>query len=182
MRDEGDEEPSRAPATPEDYTTLYRVHHGRVARLCRLLLADRHEADDVTQEVFVKLLQAHQRNPQQMAWGPWLTRVAINACHDRRRSGWWKWWRLGNAEFVEADMASADFGPERLAVNNELRRAIWDSFRKLSSRQQEVFILRQLEGWSTEEVADLLGVSPGSIKRHLYRAVHHLRRALRGQV
>jgi len=58
---------------------------------------------------------------------------------------------------------------------------VWEEFRRLSARQQEVFTLRQLEGWSTEEVAASLGLSPGSVKRHLYRAVHGLRAALRGR-
>jgi RNA polymerase sigma factor (sigma-70 family) len=65
-------------------------------------------------------------------------------------------------------------------VSNERQREIWRSFRELSTRQQEVFVLRYVEGWSTEDVATTLGLSTGSIKRHLYRAVHHLRAALRG--
>jgi RNA polymerase sigma-70 factor (ECF subfamily) len=164
-----------------DYNQLYQMHHGRVLRLCRLLLSDPHEADDVTQEVFLKLFEAHQLGDRAVAWGPWLTRVAVNACHDRRRSGWWKWWREQHQEFVEAQFSARGPTPEQAALSNESRLAVWQSFRQLSARQQEVFVLRQLEGWSTEEVADTLGLSPGSIKRHLYRAVHQMRRALRGR-
>jgi RNA polymerase sigma-70 factor, ECF subfamily len=76
---------------PAWYDDLYRVHYPRVVRLCGLLLADPHEAEDVAQEVFVKLLQAARTEARTMAWEPWLTRVTVNACHDRRRSGWWKW-------------------------------------------------------------------------------------------
>ena len=53
-------------------------------------------------------------------------------------------------------------------------------FHRLSARQQEVFALRQLEGWSTDEVAETLGLSSGSVKRHLFRATHQLRAALKG--
>jgi RNA polymerase sigma-70 factor (ECF subfamily) len=49
--------------------------------------------------------------------------------------------------------------------------------RELSARQREVFVLREIEGWSTEEVASTLGVSDGTVKRHLFRALLHLRRA-----
>lgn len=164
-----------------DYDQLYQLHRARVSRLCRLLLSDQDEADDVTQEVFLKLFQAFEPSDQSVVWGAWLTRVTVNACHDRRRSGWWKWWRERHQEFDEAQLPGRLLTPEQHAVNSEERQGIWQAFRQLSARQQEVFTLRQLEGWSTDEVAETLGVSPGSVKRHLFRAVHHMRKTLRGE-
>ena len=134
----------------------------------------------MSQEVFLRLFRQHQLSGSTIAWGAWLTRVTVNACRDRRRSGWWKWWRERHQEFEEADLPSKALTPEEEVLNRERLGNVWRSFRQLSSRQQEVFVLRHLEGCSTEEVADLLGVSPGSIKRHLYRAVHEMRKALRG--
>ena len=165
-----------------DYDQLYRTHHPRVLRLCRLLLSDPHEADDVAQEVFVKVFQASQQDDRTVAWGAWISRVAVNACRDRRRSGWWKWWRERHEEFVEAELPAAGRTPEQEALSNETREHVRRSFRSLSARQQEVFVLRHLEGWSTEEVAEILGLNPGSIKRHLYRAVHNMRKELRGRL
>jgi RNA polymerase sigma-70 factor, ECF subfamily len=165
-----------------DYDQLYRAHHGRVLRLCQLMLSDPHEAEEVAQEVFLKLFRAYPMDDHVVAWGSWLTKVTINACRDRRRSRWWKWWRERHTEFVEADLPAGTPTPEEAALNNERRGHIWSSFRELSARQQEVFVLRYVEGWSTEDVAATLGLSPGSIKRHLYRAVHHLRTALRGRL
>jgi RNA polymerase sigma-70 factor (ECF subfamily) len=164
-----------------NYDDLYRMHHPHILRLCRQLLADLDEAEDVAQEVFLKLFDALQRADRDIAWASWLTRVAVNACHDRRRSGWWKWWRRNHEEFTESQVLARDPGPEDQAINNQTRRDVWAALRNLSARQREVFVLRQLEGWSTEEVADQLGVSPGSVKRHLYRAVHTLRSTLRGR-
>jgi RNA polymerase sigma-70 factor (ECF subfamily) len=178
------------PIEQTHYENLYHTHYRRVLQLCRLLLTDAHEAEDVTQEVFLKLYRAWQAQPQEMAWGPWLTRVAVNACHDRRRSGWWKWWR-GAKHMPQHRFSSDDAGereiwdglpsqtddrtPEAEVLSAERRRHIWRAFRKLSLRQQEVFTLRYLEGWSTEAVADTLGLSVGSVKQHLFRAVHRLR-------
>jgi RNA polymerase sigma-70 factor (ECF subfamily) len=167
---------------PVTYDDLYRMHHPRVLRLCRQLLADPDEAHDVTQEVFLKLFQALQPRDREIAWAPWLTRVAVNACHDRRRSGWWKWWRREHEEFVEAQVLGRDPNPEEEAISSQTRRDVWGALRALSARQREVFVLRQLEGWSTDEVADRLGLSSGSVKRHLYRAVHTLRGTLRGRL
>jgi RNA polymerase sigma-70 factor (ECF subfamily) len=163
-----------------EYNELYQAHCGRVLRLCRFLLSDADEADDVSQEVFLKLFRQHQLSGRTIAWGPWLTTVTVNACRDRRRSGWWKWWRERHQAFEEAELPGHGFTPEQEVLSRELRRDIWHSFRQLSSRQQEVFVLRHLEGFPTAEVAEMLGVSPGSIKRHLYRAVHQMRKALGG--
>ncbi len=78
-------------------------------------------------------------------------------------------------------MSSRDPTPEEQSVSREQREQIWRLFRGLSPRQQEVFALRYVEEWSAEEVAQMLGVTPGSVKRHLFRAVRHLRKALGGQ-
>jgi RNA polymerase sigma-70 factor (ECF subfamily) len=163
-----------------EYNELYHAHRGRVLRLCRLFLSDADEADDVSQEVFLKLFRQHQLSGRPIAWGPWLTRVTVNACRDRRRSGWWMWWRERHQAFEEAELPGHGFTPEQEVLSRERRREVWQSFRQLSSRQQEVFVLRHLEGFSTAEVAEILGVSSGSIKRHLYRAVHQMRKALGG--
>lgn len=171
----------QAPADiPATYEEIYVTHHARVVRLCRLLLADAHEAEEVGQEVFLKLHQARQRGVPPRACGPWLTTVAVNACHDRRRSGWWRWWRE-RGEPLDEQVASRAGTPEDAAVARERRERIWRGLQRLSRRQREVFVLRQIEGWSTIEVAEMLGLSVGSVKQHLFRAVGELRVALRAR-
>lgn len=159
------------------HEALYREQRGRVLSLCRLLLADIHEAEEVCHEVFVKLFEQRAAPPVPERW---LTRVAVNACRDRRRAGWWRRWRERGEELVEAEHAARGPTPEEAALGLEQRQGIWRVFRRLSARQQEVFALRLLEGWSTDEVAETLGLSSGSVKRHLFRATHQLRAALRG--
>ena len=90
------------PVDQGEFEALYRTHYARLIRLCCLWLDDPHEAEDVVQEVLLKLLQVLQSPYRPTAWEPWLTRVTRNACHDRRRSGWWKWWRAAPAARVEA--------------------------------------------------------------------------------
>jgi RNA polymerase sigma-70 factor (ECF subfamily) len=163
------------------YEQLYRAHQARIVQLCRLWLNDPHEAEDAAQEVFLKLFQANRAQDASFAWRAWLTRVTLNTCRDRRRSSWWKWWRERSVEFAEVPLVSHDPTPEEEAVSREKREQIWCLFRGLSARQQEVFALRYVEGWSVEEVAQMLGVTSGSVKQHLFRAVQHLRKALGGQ-
>ncbi len=79
-------------------------------------------------------------------------------------------------------MPIADGGPtpEDAAISEETRRRVWLAFRALPDRQREVFVLRHLQGWSGPEIAAALGLSVGSVKRHLFRAIHRLRETLGG--
>jgi RNA polymerase sigma-70 factor (ECF subfamily) len=67
---------------------------------------------------------------------------------------------------------------EQEAIKHEQYARIWQRFRKLSRRQQEVFALRYFEGWSTEDTGRALGLTAGSVKRHLSRAIQNLRKSL----
>ena len=160
------------------FEELYHTHHPRVNRLCRLLLRNAAEAEDTGQEIFLKMFKQYQGQSWPDDWGAWLTRVAVNACHDRRKSAWWKWWRSSEGELRLAQYPSSGRTPEQEVLGREEQHRIWYSFRELSRRQQEVFVLRYLEGWTTEQVAKALAIREGSVKNHLFRAVHHLRKAL----
>ena len=159
---------------------LYRDQQARIVRLCRLLLADRDEASDVAQEVFEKLLRERARSSATISWEPWLRRVAVNACRDRRRSAWWRYWRAAPSAIDETTIPETLPTPEERLLGTDFRRAVWGELRRLPVRQREVFVLRILEDCSTDETAEALGVTAGSVKRHLFRAVGRLRSALRG--
>ena len=167
-----------AAAAMTSYDTLDRAHRDRVTRLCRVLLADADEAADAAQDVFVKLHHAVETETRTMDWSAWLTRVAVNACRDRRRSGWWRWWRERGVEIDDRRVRSVRT-PEDEIIGRETQARIWAAYGRLPARQREVFALRQIDGRSTAEVADLLGLGEGTVKRHLFRAVHTLRDALK---
>ena len=158
---------------------LERAHGTRVLRLSRWLLGDASEAEELRQEVWLRVVRHWRAGGRPDDWRAWITRVTVNACHDRRRSAWWRRGRsTGDAEAV-LDLVARGASPEDEAAAGEERRRIWHAFRRLPTRQREVFTLRHLEGQSTSEIATLLGIAPGSVKRHLFRAVRSLRTALR---
>lgn len=159
------------------YDDLHRAHRQRVSRLCGVLLADPDEAADTVQDVFTRLHQQLAVETRTMDWGAWLTRVAVNACRDRRRSGWWRWWRERGTD--DSTLRSALRTPEDEAIGREAQSRVWTAISGLPRRQREVFALRQLEGHSTDDVAAMLGISAGSVKRHLFRAVARLRDAVK---
>src|SRR5260370_7347773 len=69
---------------PPTYEELFEAHRRRLGRLCRLLLADPQESQEVVQEVFLKLHQAYASPEPPSDWSAWLTRVAVTPCHHRR--------------------------------------------------------------------------------------------------
>lgn len=160
-----------------DSEMLYRAHEARLVRLARSLLGDPEEAKEIAQEVFMKAAAAMSPTPP-ADWGAWLTRVTINACRDRRKAGWWSWWRRRGQPLDAVEIAEPSDRPDQVAQRAELFERIWRAFERLPYRQREVFALRHLEGWSTAAVASSLQLTPGSVKRHLFRAVRRLRRAL----
>jgi RNA polymerase sigma factor (sigma-70 family) len=164
------------PSPSQD--TLVTAHYGRLRRLCRLLLGDPQEAEDVVQDVFLKAHEALRLGRAPLNWSAWLTRVAVNACRDRRRAGGWMRFRLRGTSLDDVQLVAETPTPSDAAVSEDTRRRIWAAFRLLPRRQQEVFVLRYIDEQSTPDVALALGVSTGSVKRHLFRAVRHLRRSL----
>ncbi len=167
------------PAERDDFRDIYAEHQARVLRLCRLMLTDMDEAEEAAQEIFLKAFRFYRSGQRPDAWDKWLVTVAVNACRDRLRSSWWKRWRGHTEEFDEFKNGDrAHYSAEDSASQRETERLVWKEFGKLSARQREVFALRHFEGWSTEEVAAQLGLSQGSVKQHLFRAVHELRKGI----
>lgn len=162
----------------QEYEDAVYCHAARLRRLCQLLLGDSQEAEEVVQEVFVKALESERRHGPPTDWGAWLTRIAVNTCRDRRRAGWWQRFRRWSDQVERVPIIDRALTPEASAISSETRRRIWLAFQSLPDRQREVFVLRHLEDWSGPEIAAALGLSPGTVKRHLFRAVHRMRAEL----
>src|SRR5262249_52677015 len=133
---------------------------------------------EVVQEVFIKAHEAVVGSRIPTDWAAWLTQVTINACRDRHRHGWWIRFRRWAEPLGQLTLTSRAPGPMAAAVDADTRRRIWVAFRSLPTRQREVFVLRHVEEWSTDEVARALKLDPGTVKRHLFRAIRRLRAAL----
>ena len=159
-----------------DHDAIFRAHRARILGLCRLMLRDGEEAEDVMQEVFLRAFEHLRTGEAPAVMEAWLVRVAVNACRDRQRSGWWKYLRK-HADLDEIIPPSAG-SSESEAIARERETRIWRQLRALKPQQRNVFVLRYIEGWSTAEVAQSLNLTEGSVKTHLFRAVRHLRKAL----
>jgi RNA polymerase sigma-70 factor (ECF subfamily) len=159
-----------------DHERIYRAHKARILNLCRLLLRDSDEAEDVAQEVFLRAFERIGSQETPTVWEAWLVRVAVNACRDRQRSAWWKSRRKpGDLDELAPWLSPSS---EDQARSKEWHARVWDALRALNNRQRNVFVLRYIEGWSTNDVAETLGLTAAAVKTHLFRAVRHLRKVV----
>lgn len=164
------------------FEILMRRHNERVYRAARAILKDDSEAEDVMQQAYVNAY-AHLRQFNGRAqFATWLTRIAINEALARVR-------RIRHHESVDestVDMESsmnrvAPADPERQAVAGELRAVLESAIDRLADGAREVFVLREVEGMSTAEVAAALDVSEDVVKTRLSRARAAIRRDLLAQ-
>jgi RNA polymerase sigma-70 factor, ECF subfamily len=156
---------------------IYQDYFSPVYNFIRLRVDDGPQADDLTSEVFVKLMTAFRdgKAPRQSLRG-WLFRVARNVLYDHFGGGQQKYTEEALEEWVPASREDSD--PEirllQLADSQRVRRAM----ERLSADQQEVLVLRFAQGLSVEETADLMGKNINTVKSLQFRAVNGLRQFL----
>jgi len=159
------------------FEALLDRHQGRVLRVLGLLAVPRQDREDVAQEVFIRVFRHLGGFRDGHPFSAWLYRVTVNAAHDyRSRRGRRVAGETALPETWDAPDPGAD--PTRRARERELRRALWRAMDDLSERERAVFVLRELEGMATAEVAAALGVSSITVRRHLGLARRRLRRCL----
>ena len=140
---------------------LYRTHRRRALAIARRILHDSDEAEDVVQEVFVRLHSQNVRFDGKAAYSTWLHRIlvnsSINSLRARKRRS-----RLESPLSVPRD-------PEETAVENQQHRIVLEALAHLSQQHQLVITLRDLRGFSYPEIARLLNLPEGTVKSALNR-------------
>ena len=156
---------------PDAVDLWYRSEHPRVWKLCFGILADRAEADDLAQEAMVRLLDHLGGRDMSKSYSAWRNRVVTNLCRDRLRRNQTR----RKAEGQLPCPPTASRAPDDALDQQELRDWLVAALRRLSDREREVFVLRDLEGHSTTAVAELLGVREASVRSQLSLARSRLR-------
>jgi RNA polymerase sigma-70 factor (ECF subfamily) len=155
----------------EAYEGLYRRHVGRVHALCLRMARSRSEADDLTQETFVRVWQRLASFRGESSFTTWLHRVTVNVVvAELRRRGRWRD-RTADADAAEVAAAQPAFSA---GGDLDLERAI----AALSPQARLVFLLHDVEGYKHGEIAELTGLAVGTSKAHLHRARLLLREEL----
>ena len=149
------------------FERLYRRHVNRVHGLARWLLGT-DDVDDVLQDVFVRAWEKLHTFKGRSAFATWLHRLATNVILRRRQESRTREARYGGSA-AEVDLASRTRMTPGLGV--DLEAAVG----ALPEKAREVFVLHDVVGYRHEEIADQLGISPGTSRSQL----HHARMALR---
>jgi len=154
------------------FERVYRTHADRVYSLCMRMVQDRGRAEELTQDVFVRVWEKLSLFRGESAFGTWLHRMAINVVLNERRADGR---REGRRMVVEdLDLLSDENGGLQPGLAIDLESAI----ALLPRGARTVFVLHDVEGYTHEEIGRMLGVTSGGTKAQLHRARRLLREAL----
>ena len=159
---------------PEATRMLYERSAAALLRTAYQLLGDRDEAEDVLQEVFIGLPEALRRYEDRQAFEPWLRRVTVRVSLMRMRRERRRHRLLESRLSAPTPVRQTD----RVADGLVLSRAI----AALPETLRVVFVLREIEGYSHQEIAGLLGIRRGTSEVRFFRANRHLREILKEMI
>lgn len=157
---------------PDSFRELYERHHERVYGLAWRMCGDRRQAEDLTQDVFVRLWASLDSYRGESAFTTWLHRLAVNVIwsellRERRANGWLEP-TDGDARDLSASHA------ERIAVRIDFERAL----ATLPHGARTILLLYSVDGYGYREISQALGVDIGTVKSQLHRARRLLQSAL----
>jgi RNA polymerase sigma-70 factor, ECF subfamily len=157
------------PAGAEE---LFERYAPALLRFADRMLSDRASAEEVTQEVFVKVISKAHQYDGRAAVASWLFAIAANACRDRRRRD-----RRAAVVPLEAvgDLPSGGMGAEARLAGRERKAAVRRALEGLSEEQREALVLARYHGLPYAEIARVLGISVGAVKTRIFRAVENLK-------
>lgn len=162
------------------FEVLMRRYNERLYRAARAILRDEREAEDVMQQAYVNAYSHLRQFDGRSSFATWLTRIAVHEALARaRRRGRYTSLDVADHSPLEFPMRMTPApDPERQAFARELGALLESAIDHLPDGNREVFMLRQVEGMSTAEVGDALGLSEDVVKTRLSRARAALRRDL----
>ena len=145
----------------------------RALRVARRLLNDEQDAEDLVQDACLRALDRIEQHDQQRAFGPWFMRLLVNLGLNQQKSR-----RVRRHQPLSDVTPSVSATPDRLAEDAEIRERFSVALAALSPRQRQIVMLHEVEGWTTTDISQELGLSPQTVRWHLHDARHTLREAL----
>jgi len=169
---------------------LVQRHNQRLFRVARGVVHDDAEAEDIVQETYVKAFMALARFRGDSSLATWLTRIALNGARERLRrrkpsvelSEIEEGRAGGIGELIMFPTPNSGANPESESGRAELRRLLEQAVEDLPEMFRLVFVLRDVEGCTVAETAELLAIRPATVKTRLHRARRMLRKKLESRV
>src|ERR1043165_3249756 len=143
-----------------------RAMHALALRFC----GNHHDAEDLSQDVFLNAYKAIDRFRGDSSFHTWLRRIMVNSflSHKRRKE-------LPRSADVTEGIGFPIAGSERIAFNNVMVQQILQRLEEVPARQRLMFIMKHQEGLTCEEIAAYFGTSVGNVKKTMFRVVEKLR-------
>ena len=168
----------------KDFDRVVAVYRPAIFRFILASLRDRDDAESLTQDCFLRAFRHRGQFRGDAAVKTWLMQIAANLVLDLIRNRRFQFWKRTQSNATRAPdsfeaASSANSSPEARALAREQLRAIWTATEKLPGRQREVFVLRFVEDMDLVEIAQVLGMKEGTVKSHLFRALHAVREEMR---
>ncbi len=175
--------PMAGEEAAQEFATIVANHRPQVFRFLLASTRDLDLAETLTQECFLKAHRNWSSFRGESNVLTWLMRIAINLQKDHWRNRRLQFWRLTRSNAVDADEAgewlpSNESSPERQLLAREQVKQVWRAVDGLSERQRTVFLLRYVEEMEIAEIGRSTGLSEGTVKAHLSRALGRVRRQL----
>ncbi len=151
----------------EAFRLLFEAYKDRVFSIARYSLGDEAAADDVTQQIFVKLITRIGQFRGESEFTTWLYRLVINSCLDARRK---RRRYLPVSEFEPMQNTANQRSPETRYARREVADSVRLAISGLKPKMRLPILLKYIEGLSYEEIAEVLGCSKGTVASRLNRA------------
>lgn len=152
---------------------LVRAQTGDALRLAFRLLQNRQDAEDVVQEAFMSVLKNIRSFELGRPFGPWFRRIVANRAHNLIKSR-----ALRSGEELSPSLPSGGALPDEMAQRAETSERVSQALAQLPDDQRTMIRLFEIEGFNSSEIAEVLGVAPGTVRWHLHQARHKLRTIL----
>lgn len=162
-----------------DFRSLVEENKKTVYYLALRLTGNHHDAEDLSQETFIKAHNAMQDFRHESEVSTWLHRITVNTyLNSRRRKAFGRLRLFGGHRELPITVDDRP-GPERTADSNLLQRYIGAALDELAPRERSAFVLRFYQDMTVPDIADTMAVAPGTVKSLLFRATQKMRDALR---
>ncbi|MFQ5611312.1 MAG: RNA polymerase sigma factor [Anaerolineae bacterium] len=158
------------------FASLYEMHKAPVYRAVLAITNDRHAAEEIQQETFLRAFKNLDCLRESGSLLPWLYRVAVNQAYDltaRRRR-----WIAALDGIYELLVRPVVASPEREVEERELQDLLYEAINRLEFKQRAALVLFYLHNFSLAEIAEILECPVGTVKSRLYYARKNLRREL----
>jgi RNA polymerase sigma-70 factor (ECF subfamily) len=167
----------------EAFRILIRRYQGKLFGIAYGITLDREESLDIVQDVFLKVYRSIHKFRGESSLSTWVYRVTVNTCLNwqrrwKRRFRWHHRPLERDETGASSELRTDDHDSGKLYEQKELERRMWDNLKTLPEEARAVFVLKEVEGLSYDEIAETLNIKKGTVSSRLFYVRKKLREAL----